>query len=124
MVDRSHRPEVLTWYYIYCALMALLYLLFLGVGVAFLFIPAEAFADQPDGALAFQFNAAVFILIGSVFTLLFGVSPFLPRRPWVWIYDLVLICLGMTSCLCLPICIPLLIFWIKAETRRYFGWQS
>jgi hypothetical protein len=35
----------------------------------------------------------------------------------------VIICLGMTSACFLPVCIPLLIFWIKPETKLYFGIQ-
>lgn len=41
--------------------------------------------------------------------------------PWLWTYDLVIICLGMTSTCILPASIPLLIFWLKPETKRYFG---
>jgi cyanate permease len=44
---------------------------------------------------------------------------FLPRKPWVWTYNLVVICLGMSNC-CFPVCIPLLIFWIKPEAKQYF----
>jgi hypothetical protein len=34
---------------------------------------------------------------------------------------MVLICIGMNSCCLLPASIPLLIFWIKPETKTYFG---
>ena len=45
----------------------------------------------------------------------------LSPRPWLWTYDLVLICLGMTSACFLPACIPLLIAWMKPDLKRYFG---
>ena len=45
----------------------------------------------------------------------------LKPRPWLWTYDLVIICLGMTSACFLPACIPLLIHWMKPETKAYFG---
>lgn len=51
----------------------------------------------------------------------FALPFFLPARPWVWVYDLVMICLGLTSACLLPFCVPLLIFWIKPATQRYFG---
>jgi hypothetical protein len=41
----------------------------------------------------------------------------------VWVYDLVLICMGMTSAGCIPACVPLPIFRIKPETKRCFGMQ-
>jgi hypothetical protein len=46
---------------------------------------------------------------------------FLKPKPRVWIYDLVIICLGTSSILFLPFCIPLIIFWVKPETRTWFG---
>jgi MFS family permease len=45
----------------------------------------------------------------------------LSPRPWLWTYALFVICLGMTSACFLPACIPLLIFWLKPETKSYFG---
>ncbi|MGB7159266.1 MAG: hypothetical protein WBD40_14450 [Tepidisphaeraceae bacterium] len=59
--------------------------------------------------------------MGVPLAAVFGVAPFLPRRPWVWIYDLVLICLGLTSICCMPATIPLLIFWLKPEAKAWFG---
>lgn len=58
-------------------------------------------------------------------SLVFIVACFLPfilaPRPWLWVYNLVIICLGMTSACYLLACIPLLIFWLKPETQRYYG---
>jgi hypothetical protein len=44
-------------------------------------------------------------------------------RPWLWTYNLVVICVGMTSACFLPFCIPLLIFWLKPEVKAHFGTQ-
>jgi hypothetical protein len=70
-------------------------------------------------------------VVGALLTCVSGAflaasaAPFLlPARPWVWIYDLVVICLGMTSACFLPATIPLLIFWIKPEVKAYFGRPS
>jgi hypothetical protein len=65
----------------------------------------------PPGAyIAF----GIFGLLTSVF------PPFLPDRPWKWVYGLILIIMGMPSCCYLPVTIPLLIFWVQPETREYF----
>jgi hypothetical protein len=45
----------------------------------------------------------------------------LSPRPWLWTYNLVIICLGMTSACFLAACIPLLIYWLKPEAKNYFG---
>ncbi len=49
------------------------------------------------------------------------IAPYLRPQPWVWVYGMVMICLGTTSCCLIPACVPLLIFWIKQETKDYFG---
>jgi hypothetical protein len=108
------------WYYAYCAAMALLYLFCIGIGVAGIVFRSQlADHDHPPELLAFL--GVLFAALGVVFMLAFGAAPFLPHRSWVWIYHLVLIAVGMTSACCLPVCIALLIFWIKPETRAYFG---
>ena len=53
--------------------------------------------------------------------ILYGAAIVLPPRPWTWIYGFVPICIGMTSCCILPFSIALIVFWIKPETRHYFG---
>ena len=61
----------------------------------------------------------IFLLIFSIpLIVLCAFLIFLPRKPWVWIYSLIIIGLGMTGC-CLPACIPILIFWIKPEVQIY-----
>jgi hypothetical protein len=45
----------------------------------------------------------------------------LSPRPWLWTFDLVVICFGLTSACFLPACIPLLIFWMKQDVKQYFG---
>lgn len=68
-----------------------------------------------------QIVGVVFAVIGVPLGVVFAAAPFLPRRPWVWVYDLVLIILGLTSCITWPLTIPLLIYWLKAETKWWFG---
>jgi len=72
-------------------------------------------------ALFGNLMGAVYLLLGLV---LFAACflPFVLRpRPWVWTYDLVIIALGLSSPCLLPASIPLIIFWVKPETRAYFG---
>lgn len=67
--------------------------------------------------------------IGGIFYGVFGVAFFVPwilalfggRKPWVHTLGLVLIALGMTQLCCLPIQIPLLLTWLKPETKRWYG---
>ena len=115
----SPTPGVWPWFIVYCVVMAILYLFVAGAGSIFFVIdPAELEMDPVEAKIM----GTVYVGIGLMLLVPFALGPFLPRRKWVWVYDLVLICLGMTSCCTLPACIALLIFWIKPETRYFFGW--
>ena len=111
-------PPVWPWFVTYCVLMALLYLIVAGMGVFMLVaVPTDPSIDPVE----VRIQAGVFTAMGLPLLVAFGIAPFLPKRPWVWIYDVVLICLGLTSMCCLPATIPLLIFWLKPETKLWFG---
>jgi len=106
------------WFVVYCILMALLYLALVGLGFGYLLVePAKLEVNSSEA----EFLGPVFIVAGLLLFFPFVSAPFLPRKPWVWIFDLVLICIGLTSACCLPAAIPLLIFWLKPETKLFFG---
>ena len=93
--------------------MAALYglLLFLGVVVLNSFTPNdEAFID-----------GILLVLFGPPFAIAFGLGIFWDEKPWHWVYGIVLICISLTSCCCFPVSIPLLIYWLKPETKSYFN---
>jgi hypothetical protein len=116
--DQRASPSVWIWYVVYCGLMALLYLIVAAAGLFVLLIDPAQFGED---AVILRIQGVLFLVLGLLFVIPFGAAPFLPKKPWVWIYGLVLIALGMTSVCCLPATIPLLIFWLKPETRRFFG---
>jgi MFS family permease len=117
-------PGVVTWFRVYCGALSLVYLALLVAGIAFLFFGAFA-GHLPDSeevprALLIAYGLVV-IVLGAVFAAAFAAGAFLPPKPWVWIYGLVLIAFGFTSACCLPFCIALLIFWLKPEVKVHFG---
>jgi membrane-bound metal-dependent hydrolase YbcI (DUF457 family) len=97
--------------------MALLYLATAAMGIVFLF----AEPDRDMSAEEAKLMGAVILTVGLVFFVPYGMAPFLPRKRWVWVFGLVLICLGLSSACCLPACIPLLIFWLKPEMKAFYG---
>lgn len=115
------QPRVWNWYRAYCAAMALLYLACGAAGVWALTRLDELAEGDPEERFEIQVAAWVFALLCVPLFALFAAAPFLPRRPWAWVYHLVLICMGMTSACCLPISIPLLVFWIKPGCKAFFG---
>jgi hypothetical protein len=63
----------------------------------------------------------VLIVLGMGLSAAFAAGIFLPPQPWVWVYGIVLISIGFMSACCLPFCVAMLIFWLKPETKAYFG---
>ena len=112
------RPKVLFWFKAYSGFLCILYLAVAGFGLyCFWADPSDLDMSKP----AAQISAAAFLFLGLALFIACLLPLILTPRPWVWTYDLVVICMGMTSACFLPVCIPLLIYWLKPETKRYFG---
>lgn len=116
--DYGKKPQRWTLFVIYCTLLAILYLALTIFGIVALIIDPEKLDMNRDEA---KIMGVVFIAMGIVFCIPFAIAPFLPMKPWVWVYDLVLICIGLTSLCCIPFSLPLLLSWIKPETKLIFG---
>ena len=114
---KARTPPVFQWFVAYCILMALGYLGLVVVGIGSIFTEPDKDMSAEEATLM----GAVFIILGLVFCVPYAVAPFLPRTSWVWVLGLVLICLGLSSACCLPICIPLLIHWLKPEMKAFYG---
>lgn len=110
-------PAVYVWFVAYCILMALVFLFTAILGIALMFTEPDPDMSAAEAKLL----ASLFLIMGLVFFVAYASAPFLPRKSWVWTLGLVLICLGLTSTLCLPISIPLLIFWLKPEMKAFYG---
>jgi len=112
----ARQPPIVFWFKIYTGALSLLYLFCVALGVRFFFFPSVLAADKMDSLVmgGLMMGLGLVLFVATLLPLL------LKPRPWVWVYDLVVICFGLTSVCCLPASIPLLIFWIKPETKRYF----
>ena len=115
MSNAIGRPPVVTWFVVYCAVFVVLYW-----GFALL-CPFLISLDEELTRRDTMILGGIMAGLCFAFGIPFAIAPFLPRRSWVWIYDIVLICFGMTSICSMPAAIPLLIFWFKPETQAYFG---
>lgn len=120
-VPTVERPDVITWYKAYCILMALLYLAVAGFGLVMMVLGVVAPEAVDTSAFELILMGVIYAILGIALFVPFVTAVFLPPRPWVWVYGMVMICIGMTSCCCLPACIPLLIFWIKPDAKNFFG---
>ena len=117
-VNSSTGNKTLLWFRVYCIVLSLIYVLvtFFGIYLAV----AQPQTRQYEEAELF-FVGIIYAILGVILFLVFVVGVIMPPRRWSWVYGMVLICIGMTSCCFLPATIPLLIFWLKPETKTLFG---
>ena len=114
----AEAPPVIFWFKIYCGVLCVLYLAVMAAALIFFVVGPEQF--EVSGLFANLMGVLYLVLGLGLFAACF--LPLVLRpRPWVWTYDLIIIALGLSSPCLLPACIPLLIFWVKPETRIYFG---
>ena len=112
-------PGVWPWFMVYCGVVVLLALAVIGFGVVLLAGNPAALRLDPVEA---RVRGVWEIAAGIVLAVPFLAAPFLPRRPWVWVYDLVLIFLGVTACFLVPVSVALVVFWIRPKTKAFFRW--
>ncbi len=114
----NQTPRVIWWFKIYTGFLCLLYLATAAFSLYFfLSDPADIEMSATEALVL-----GVLLLIVSIVLFVACLLPLvLKPKPWLWTYNLILICLGMTSACILPACIPLLIFSLKPEAKRYFG---
>ena len=116
-LNPAFAPPVFKWYIAYCVTMALMYLGCAALGVALFFVEPDADMSEAEAKVM----ASVFLVMGLAFFVVYGVGPFVGRRSWGWIYGIVLIAIGLTSFCCLPVSLPLLIFWLKPDVKAFYG---
>src|SRR5919205_60044 len=115
---QPQKPPVWGWYVAFCVAMAVMWLTLVIMGLSFILSDrSNREMSQQDA----QVMGLIFIVLGGALTLLYAAAPFLPRRKWAWVLGLVLIVLSMSGTCCLPAAIPLIIWWVKPETKEYFG---
>ncbi|HOX57323.1 MAG TPA: hypothetical protein P5205_12560 [Candidatus Paceibacterota bacterium] len=111
-------PKVVFWFRIYSGCMTGVYALCVLAAPLIFFAGTRS---SREDAFVLKIQAGVLLAVGLVFAVVFALPFVLPRRPWVWVYSLVLICIGMTSCCILPAAVPLLIYWLKPDAKSWFN---
>jgi len=106
------------WYRVYCAVLAFLYLavIVLGIVLAIYQPPSREYSSQE-----MLFVGIVYAVVGAFCFLAFAVALFLLPKPYNWIVGIVMMAIGMTSCCFIPFLVPLFIYWVKPETKAFFG---
>ncbi|MBW2528896.1 MAG: hypothetical protein JRI23_32270 [Deltaproteobacteria bacterium] len=118
--SETDRPSVVVYYKAFCGFMAFVYVLVAGMGVLLLFLPTLAPSSSgPSGGEAL-IAGGMYIVLGIGLTIPYALGIVLGRKPWVHTYGIVMIGLTMTSCMCIPIALPLLLAWLKPEVKAWY----
>ncbi|MDH3531019.1 MAG: hypothetical protein OEQ28_15770 [Acidobacteriota bacterium] len=117
--DNETGRKTFFWYRVYCAVMLLLYVALMALGLLSVVISGDSVTPEQQQE-AFIVGIIYFVL-GLAFAAVYGIALVLPRKPFNWIYGIVMIAIGLTSCCLLPATVPLFLFWLKPETKRFFG---
>jgi hypothetical protein len=111
-------PRVVFWFKLYSGFLCVLYLATAAFSVFLLQGDVSSLEMSPTVA---RIAGAVFLALSLLLSGACLLPLVLRPRPWLWVYDLVVICIGMTSVCTLPASLPLMIFWMKPETKAWFG---
>lgn len=109
------------WFRVYCGFMALVYLLCTLGGIGAIVLSMTGQINNNDDRIMLIIQGIIFSVISVPLMIMFAFGLNLPRRKWGWIFGIVLIAIGLTSPCCMPASIPLLIFWMKPELRRFYN---
>ena len=116
----TDRPSVVVYYKAFCGFMAFVYVLVAAMGVLLLLLPSLGAGSGGAGDSEALIAGGMYIALGIGLTIPYGFGIFLGRRPWVHTYGIVMIALTMTSCMCIPIALPLLLAWLKPEVKAWY----
>lgn len=107
------RPAVITWLRVYAVLTLLVYVT---VTVGWILMTIHVPMQSGERVIVYAVCGSILVVLGGI-NLLAAVAPY---KPWGWIVGLIAICLGLSSCTALA-AVPLLLFWVKPETKAAFG---
>ncbi len=129
-----HKPNVVRWYRLWCAVFIPLWLgvvtyeVFKAKGEVEDLGPITEMLVKDDQAARNAVRAAEReeaiggAILSILFVLFYAFAVCVPRRPWGWVVGMIAIIGSMFPfCLTAAGAAPLLVFWVKPETKRYFA---
>lgn len=120
----SPTPKVVAWYQRYC--QAAISLLLLGSTFGFYAVLSRASLAESWGvepvALAIFGSLWVLSLLFLAFVHFAALRS--PRAPWAWKIHAILLGIGLTTLVLWPVALPLLWYWMKPETKHFYGVEA
>jgi hypothetical protein len=126
MAEEEGPPPGVYYYRIFAGIHAAFAALAVLGGIGLLLAPfvssAGAGSSGPGAVSVESAIAGVFyIIIGAALFVPLLISLFAGRAAWVHTLGTVLLAITMMSLCCVPFSLPVLIVWLKPETKRWYG---
>lgn len=119
--EEERPPEAVYYFRIYAVVMLLSLLGIFAFGLWLMLEPMMKYGGVPPRPGEWIWGFILTILSG-VFLVPHAIAIFAGRGRWVYTLAVVLIGMSMLwNCCCLPVTIPLLVVWLKPETKRWYG---
>lgn len=114
-------PPVVVWYGRYCQAMLALFAVVSLYGL-------RVIATRVELAARMEVDPVAVGLFGGLLSLTLLFLAFVhfaalrtPRSPWAWKIHAIVLAIGLTTLVLWPVALPLIWFWMKPETKRFFG---
>lgn len=125
MAGEEGPPPGVYYYRIYAGILAAFAALSFVGGIVFLITVAA----PVGGGTAPSSSSDLLGVVSGLFYMVIGVGLFVPllisllagRAAWVHTLGTVLLAVSMLSFCCIPFALPVLIVWLKPETKRWYG---
>ena len=122
--SEERAPEAVIYFRIFAGVFVAFYGLIVLGGAGLVVAPAllsRASAPPPGADIALYVTGLIYGGVGLAHVVPGTIALFAGRRPWAHTLGTVVIALAMFNLCCIPVLIPLLIVWMKPETRRWYG---
>lgn len=114
----SEPPKVIFWARVYNGAMIALYLALSVVGGFLIAFAEELAADSADtDPMEMTIMGSIYLVTGAILTIVFSVALVWKKGGGAWIYQMIMIIIGLTSCCTWPATIPLMVYWIRDRDR-------
>ena len=122
LMEEERPPEAVYYFRIYAGFMILCLLGFFGFGLWLMLEPIMKHAGTGGVSPGDWIGGFIVTVIAGILLVPHAIALFAGRAKWAYTLAVVLIGLSMlwNSC-CLPVTIPLLIVWMKPETKKWYG---
>jgi hypothetical protein len=109
--------KVFFWFRVYCSAAAA-YFALVAVYAGYPLTAYSTWDKQFQPLYPLIVAAAV---VYGAFAVVHAGAAVLPGNRYSWGFGIAVIIFGVTTCLFLPACIPLLIYWLKPETKAFLA---